>query len=109
MDSFSLSKVSYIAFHEKKSEINIDPYAGGRIDHAHHANQPLRALWETIEFDKAIKLGDDMTDDTNTTIVVTADHAHVMSIAGECIFIVSAIRLTLLSSFIILNCIKIKL
>jgi alkaline phosphatase len=40
-------------------------------------------LWETIEFDKAIKRGDDMTQDDDTLIVVTADHAHVMSIAGN--------------------------
>jgi alkaline phosphatase len=37
---------------------------------------------EAIEFDKAIKKGDDMTNDEDTLIIVTADHAHVMHIAG---------------------------
>lgn len=55
---------------------------GGRIDHAHHASQAQRALWETIEFDKAIKAADELTDDEDTLILVTADHAHVMTLAG---------------------------
>ncbi|CAL8069781.1 unnamed protein product [Orchesella dallaii] len=55
---------------------------GGRIDHAHHLNNGMRALWETIELDKAIKKADEMTDDRNTILLVTADHSHVFSIAG---------------------------
>jgi len=56
---------------------------GGRIDHAHHDNYAQRALWETIEFDKAIQRADNMTSDEDTLIVVTSDHAHVMSISGR--------------------------
>jgi alkaline phosphatase len=55
---------------------------GGRIDHAHHATEGLRSLWETVEFDRAIKKGDEMTNDEDTLIVVTADHGHTMSFAG---------------------------
>ncbi|CAL8109404.1 unnamed protein product [Orchesella dallaii] len=55
---------------------------GGRIDHGHHGNQALRAIWEAVEFDKAIKKGDDLTDDDDTLIVVTADHSHAFSFAG---------------------------
>lgn len=55
---------------------------GGRIDHAHHDNQVHRALWETIEFDKAIRKGDEMTGDEETLIVVSADHAASMAFAG---------------------------
>ncbi|XP_021960381.1 alkaline phosphatase isoform X2 [Folsomia candida] len=55
---------------------------GGRIDHSHHNNAPQKAMWETIEFDKAIKKGDDMTEDDDTLIVTTADHSHVMYFAG---------------------------
>lgn len=45
----------------------------------------MRALWEAIEFDRAIKKGDEMTSANNnndTLIVVTADHSHVFSFAG---------------------------
>lgn len=55
---------------------------GGKIDHAHHGNMVTRAMWETIEFDKAIEKGDNMTLDEDTLIVVTADHAHVLNFAG---------------------------
>lgn len=57
---------------------------GGRIDHAHHDNFAQRALWETVEFDKAIQHADNVTDDNDTLILVTADHAHVMTISGTC-------------------------
>lgn len=56
---------------------------GGRIDHAHHDNMIHRSLRETVEFDKAIKKGDDLTNDSDTLIVVTSDHAHVMYFAGK--------------------------
>jgi len=54
----------------------------GRIDHAHHAGNPYRALTDTIEFAKAIKKAYEMTDPRNTLILVTADHSHVFTIAG---------------------------
>lgn len=37
---------------------------------------------ETTEFDLAIDTADTLTNDDDTLIVVTADHAHVMSISG---------------------------
>ncbi|CAL8134236.1 unnamed protein product [Orchesella dallaii] len=55
---------------------------GGRIDHGHHANQALRAIWEAVEFDRAIEKGDEMTNDDDTLLVVTADHSHAFSFAG---------------------------
>ena len=56
----------------------------GRIDHAHHDNTAVRALSETVSLDSAIEatldmLGDDLDD---TLIIVTADHAHSMTISG---------------------------
>jgi alkaline phosphatase len=54
----------------------------GRIDHAHHAGNPYRALTDTIEFAKAIKKAYSMTDPKDTLIIVTADHSHVFTIAG---------------------------
>ena len=54
----------------------------GRIDHGHHAGNAYRALTDTIEFARAIKLAMDKTDREDTLIIVTADHSHVFTIAG---------------------------
>ena len=55
---------------------------GGRIDHGHHATQAKHALDETAEFSKAIEAALGMIDLEETLVVVTADHSHVMTMAG---------------------------
>ncbi|KAG6453207.1 hypothetical protein O3G_MSEX008029 [Manduca sexta] len=55
---------------------------GGRIDHAHHDNYPHLALDETIEMSKAVARAAELLDEEDSLIVVTADHAHVMSLNG---------------------------
>ncbi len=55
---------------------------GGRIDHAHHASNAYRALTETVSLSDAVRVATDMTSDTDTLIVVTADHSHTMSFVG---------------------------
>lgn len=55
---------------------------GGRIDSAHHFTSAHKALDETSEFSKAVQLAVSMTSESNTLIVVTADHGHTMSYAG---------------------------
>lgn len=55
---------------------------GGRIDHAHHAGQAGYALEEAVEFARAVQWAVDHTDPAETLIMVTADHSHVLSIAG---------------------------
>jgi alkaline phosphatase len=55
---------------------------GGRIDHAHHDNLARFALDETVEFSKAIQSAVDATDENDTLIVVSSDHAHTMTING---------------------------
>lgn len=42
---------------------------GGRIDHAHHAGNPYRALTDTIEFAKAIRKAYEMTNPEETLIL----------------------------------------
>ena len=54
----------------------------GRVDHGHHAGNAYRALTDTIEFSKAVKLAMEKTDSRDTLIIVTADHSHVFTIAG---------------------------
>lgn len=55
---------------------------GGRIDHAHHENLAHLALDETIELSAAVEKARELLSEQDSLIVVTADHAHVMSISG---------------------------
>jgi alkaline phosphatase len=55
---------------------------GGRIDMGHHDTKAHLALDETVEFAKAVQAAVDLTDEKHTLIVVTADHAHTLSISG---------------------------
>jgi len=57
-------------------------YAGGRIDHGHHAGRAKYALEEVVEFNEAVEKVVSMTDSGDTLVVVTADHSHVMTIGG---------------------------
>ncbi|WP_444923875.1 alkaline phosphatase [Microbulbifer sp. DLAB2-AF] len=54
----------------------------GRIDHGHHAGNAHRALTDAVEFANAIQYAMDNTSAEDTLIIVTADHSHVMTIAG---------------------------
>ena len=54
----------------------------GRIDHAHHDGNALRALHDTQELDKAIGAAVRAVDLRDTLIIVSADHSHVFSLAG---------------------------
>ncbi|XP_050431784.1 alkaline phosphatase-like [Adelges cooleyi] len=55
---------------------------GGLIDWAHHWNCAHLALDETVMLSKAVDKALEMTSQTDTLIVVTADHAHTMSLNG---------------------------
>ncbi|CAH2048805.1 unnamed protein product, partial [Iphiclides podalirius] len=55
---------------------------GGRIDHAHHDSLARLALDETVEYAKAVGKARELTDGSDTLIVVSADHAHTMTVAG---------------------------
>ncbi len=55
---------------------------GGRVDHAHHDGNAARALSDAQIFAQAVAAADDMTDDKNTLIIVTADHGHTLTFAG---------------------------
>lgn len=54
----------------------------GRIDHAHHATNPRRALADTVELANAVEVALRNTDPQETLIIVTADHSHVFTLAG---------------------------
>ena len=54
----------------------------GRVDHANHATNAHRMVTDGVAFSNAVRVADEMTDDSDTLIIVTADHSHVLSIAG---------------------------
>ncbi|KAI5698761.1 hypothetical protein M8J76_008017 [Diaphorina citri] len=54
----------------------------GRIDHAHHYNNPHRALDETLALEETLLQILALVNLSDTLIVVTADHSHVMAIGG---------------------------
>jgi len=55
---------------------------GGRIDHANHDNSAKNALTELVEFNKAVEKALTLTSTDDTLIVITADHSHVLTMAG---------------------------
>src|SRR5215471_8697627 len=57
---------------------------GGLIDKQAHPLDWQRAIWDTIEMDKAVGVAKKwaMAHGDNTLIIVVADHAHSMSITG---------------------------
>ena len=71
--------IEIVSKNEQGYYLNIE---AGRIDHAHHAVNPFRALRDTIELASAVKTAVEMVDLNETLIIVTADHSHVFTIAG---------------------------
>ncbi|XP_004427843.1 PREDICTED: intestinal-type alkaline phosphatase-like [Ceratotherium simum simum] len=55
---------------------------GGRIDHGHHEGRAYLALTEAVMFDDAIEKASQLTSETDTLTLVTADHSHVFSFGG---------------------------
>ncbi|KAM7345785.1 membrane-bound alkaline phosphatase-like [Cochliomyia hominivorax] len=82
----TLSEMTEVALKFLKQKKYFNGYVifieGGLIDYGNHFNKPGLSIDETLEFDKAIELAYNLTDPYDTLIVVTADHAHPLSIAG---------------------------
>jgi len=55
---------------------------GGRIDHGHHGSDAYSAIHDWVAFDNAIQRAKEMTSDSDTLIVVTADHSHTFHMGG---------------------------
>lgn len=55
----------------------------GRIDHGHHDGIAKLALTEAVAFDKAIQRAAQLTRESDTLTVVTADHSHVFTFGGS--------------------------
>lgn len=65
-----------------KRERSICLSLGGRIDHAHHYNNAYRALDETLALEEAVRAVMKEVDLSETLLVVTADHSHVLTLGG---------------------------
>ncbi|KIH66056.1 hypothetical protein ANCDUO_03615 [Ancylostoma duodenale] len=52
------------------------------IDIAEHRNEMRAAFVEVYEFDEAIRKAREMTDPSETLIIVTADHTHAVTMPG---------------------------
>ena len=55
---------------------------GGRIDHAHHDGTAHRALTDTLALDEAVTKAISLVNTEDTLVIVTADHAHSMTMTG---------------------------
>ena len=56
----------------------------GRVDHANHAGNLARTVADQKAFADAVAMADELTDDADTLIVVTADHEHAIAFNGYC-------------------------
>lgn len=56
----------------------------GRVDHANHGGNLHRVLTDGVAFAEAVQTAIDMVDDTDTLILVTADHEHAIAFNGYC-------------------------
>lgn len=56
----------------------------GRVDHANHDGNLHRVLTDGKAFADAIALADELTNDEDTLIIVTADHEHAIAFNGYC-------------------------
>jgi alkaline phosphatase len=56
----------------------------GRVDHANHDGNLARTLRDGLAFSDAVRIADELTDDNDTLIIVTADHEHAIAFNGYC-------------------------
>lgn len=56
----------------------------GRVDHANHAGNFARTAADGMMWTEAVAMADEMTDDKDTLIIVTADHEHAIAFNGYC-------------------------
>jgi alkaline phosphatase len=73
--------IEYLSQNEDGYYLEVE---AGRVDHANHAGNLHRTLTDGVAFAEAIATADEMTDDEDTLIVVTADHSHALIFNGYC-------------------------
>lgn len=87
-DEPSLSEMTEIALRALRAKAGDGGFfllvEAARVDHAQHRSDLARALGDAAEFARAVARVDEMTDDADTLIVVTSDHAHSFALNGYC-------------------------
>ncbi|MGX1305844.1 alkaline phosphatase [Amorphus suaedae] len=73
--------IEYLSKNEGGYYLEIE---SGRVDHANHDGNVFRALTDGVEFAKAVAAADEMTNDEDTLLIVTADHEHAIAFNGYC-------------------------
>jgi len=56
----------------------------GRVDHANHGGNLARVVRDQKAMADAVAIADELTDDADTLIIVTADHEHALAFNGYC-------------------------
>lgn len=80
LSEMTAKAIAILSRNEKGYYLNVE---AGRIDHAHHDTNPRRALLDTIALSDAVRTAVEMVDLSETLIIVTADHSHTLTIAGN--------------------------
>jgi alkaline phosphatase len=87
-DEPSLSRMAAIALETLEARAGDNGFflqiEAGRVDHAQHATNLARTVTDGAEFVRTVRLVDEMTDDGDTLIIVTADHEHSFALNGYC-------------------------
>ena len=73
--------IEYLSGNEEGYYLEVE---AGRVDHANHAGNAYRTMTDGVAFAEAVAMADEMTDDEDTLIIVTADHEHAIAFNGYC-------------------------
>ncbi|WP_375686980.1 alkaline phosphatase [Pseudooceanicola sp. LIPI14-2-Ac024] len=73
--------IEYLSQNENGYYLEIE---AGRVDHANHDGNAARTLRDGVAFAEAVAIADELTDDADTLIIVTADHEHAIAFNGYC-------------------------
>lgn len=73
--------IEFLAHNEEGYFLEVE---AGRVDHANHDGNLARTVRDGVAFAEAIAVADEMTDDNDTLIIVTADHDHAINFNGYC-------------------------
>ncbi|NDW03098.1 alkaline phosphatase [Jiella pacifica] len=73
--------IEYLSRNENGYYLEIE---AGRVDHANHDGNAYRTVTDGVAFAKAVAMADELTNDEDTLIIVTADHEHAIALNGYC-------------------------
>ncbi|KAA9005956.1 alkaline phosphatase [Histidinibacterium aquaticum] len=81
ISEMTAAAIEYLSQNEEGYFLEVE---AGRVDHASHAGNLFRTLTDGAAFMEAVATADEMTDDSDTLIIVTADHEHALAFNGYC-------------------------